>query len=157
LVSPESFARAVARRLAREGLLASSCAPLSDEVTRVADRLLSFAAALEPGEIKVFASECTLALPVAPGRGGRAGHLAAMVGPRLPKGVHLICLATDGRDGSSGYAGAHVTRDSFRGALRETRDALLRADTGPLHERLGTALHVPLGHNLADVLVLARA
>ena len=123
---------------------------------RVAERVLALAEALEPGEIRVFASECTLALPPAPGRGGRAGHLAALVGPRLPKGVQLVCLATDGRDGSSGYAGASVRCESFRGALRETRRAWLLADTGPLHERLGTALHVPLGHNLADVIVLAR-
>lgn len=156
LVSPESFARSIARRLRHEGRAASSSAPLADEVTRAAERLLSLAEALEPGEIRVFASECTLALPSAPGRGGRAGHLAALVGPRLPEGVRLVCLATDGRDGSSGYAGASVRRASFRGALRETREALLRANTGPLHEHLGTALHVPLGHNLADVVVLAR-
>jgi glycerate 2-kinase len=156
LVSPESFARAVVRRLRLEGRTASLRAPLADEITRVAERLDSLAEALQPGEIQVFASECTLALPPTPGRGGRAGHLAALVGPRLPRGVHLVCLATDGRDGSSGYAGASVRRDSFRGELRATRNALLRADTGPLHERLGTAIHVPLGHNLADLIVLAR-
>ncbi len=160
LLSPELFARRVAtwltQRLAPSQLTVGD--PLVGDVDEAAAWLTTASRALERGEVRVFPSECTLRLPQLAsqrGRGGRASHLAARVGPRLPAGVSLLCLATDGVDGASGHAGAWVRREDFPSAPR-VRAALRAFDTGALHEALGTSVAVPKGHNLADLVVLAR-
>jgi glycerate 2-kinase len=161
LLSPELFARRVARRLeARLGPGTSVTVgdAFTSDIHEVAPELVAASRALAAGEARVFASECTLRLPQLAserGRGGRASHLAALVGPRLPSGVSLLCLATDGVDGASGHAGALVRREDFTAASR-LREALRGYHTGALHDALGTSVVVPRGHNLADLVVLAR-
>ncbi len=162
LVSPEGLARDVTRRLRRAGLHALRCDPLVQEIGDAAESVLRHATELVAyagPAARVFASETTLRLPRLAGergRGGRASHLAALVGPRLPAGVSLLCLATDGVDGSSGHAGALVERSHFAQQGRALREALRDFNTGALHEALGTAVRVPLGNNLTDVVVLVR-
>lgn len=161
LLSPELFARRVAARLgARLGPRSAVRvgAAFINDIEQVASQLAAEARALAPGEARVFPSECTLRLPQLTserGRGGRASHLAALVGPRLPRGVSLLCLATDGVDGASGHAGALVRRGDLPAASR-VRQALRAYDTGALHDAHGTSVTVPRGHNLADLVVLAR-
>lgn len=162
LLSPELFARRVALRLrahlgpdarVRVGTVFMS------NIEDVAAQLAALGPALERGEAWVFPSECTLRLPQLGserGRGGRASHLAALVGPKLPAGVSLLCLATDGVDGASGHAGALVRREDFAGASSRVREALRAYDTGALHDALGTSVVAPRGHNLADLVVLVR-
>jgi hydroxypyruvate reductase len=75
----------------------------------------------------------------------------------LPKGVALLCAASDGVDGSSGSAGAIVTReDAERAGASAVNEALAAFDDARVHEALGT--HLPggaTGHNLTDVHILA--
>jgi len=70
----------------------------------------------------------------------------------------LLCAASDGVDGSSGGAGAMVSRERAR-ALSDAaiEEALDRFDDASIHRALGTQLAGgPSGHNLADLHVLAR-
>jgi glycerate 2-kinase len=76
----------------------------------------------------------------------------------LPADVVLLCAASDGVDGSSGSAGALVTRaDADRAGPRLIQAALHSFDDASVHEALGTRLPGgPTGHNLTDVHVVAR-
>jgi hydroxypyruvate reductase len=77
---------------------------------------------------------------------------------RLPGDVALMCAASDGVDGSSGAAGALVTRADAEQAGAQRIEAALRSfDDASVHEALGT--HLPGGsggNNLTDVHVVAR-
>ncbi len=157
LISPRSFAVRVARALARTGLGARVERAAASSLDALAIHLVARAHALASGEAIVLAAEPTLAVPRgARGRGGRASHLAVVVGPELPSGVTLLSLATDGVDGSSGHAGAEVSRATFRGNLRAARHALATFDAGAFVCDLGVHVDVPRGHNLTDVILLAR-
>lgn len=157
LVSPRSFARRVARGLERDGLRVTAPRIRTFALEELAATLVTIAERLAPREAVVIAAEPTLALPPGTrGRGGRASHLALVVGPRLPSGVELLALATDGVDGTSGHAGALVTSASFRGQVRAAARACAGFDSGTFARTLGAHVEVPRGHNLTDVIVLAR-
>jgi hydroxypyruvate reductase len=85
--------------------------------------------------------------------------VALLAARALPDDVALVCAASDGRDGSSGSAGAWVTAAAVRLVEAGRADgALARFDDAPLHVELGTALAwAETGTNLADVHVVARA
>lgn len=157
VAGPDDLARAVARALARRGFAARALPGDEGDVDAIAASRVACARRLAPGEALVIPSEPTVTLPAVKGRGGRAGRTALAAARSLPVGVALLCAATDGVDGTSGHAGALVTRDDFIDDAAAVDDALARFDDGPLHERLGTALPGgATGHNLTDVHVLAR-
>jgi glycerate 2-kinase len=158
LADPRALADAVARALETRGLHATVDEPEEGDGRTLADRRVARAQALAPGEAAVIACEPTLRLPAARGRGGRAGWVAMAAMQRLPKDVALLCAASDGVDGSSGAAGALVTRsDAERSVAGSIEAALAAFDDARVHETLGTHLPGgPTGHNLADVHVVAR-
>lgn len=156
---PEQLAEAVAGELrrcfARARVIEPSVAP-AEELAR---EYLARARRLRRGEAIARAAEPSLRVEAArPGRGGRATHLAMLVGRDLPEGVAFLAGASDGVDGSSGTAGA-VVDASLRAVA--SSDAIARAlaafDTGPILSSTGMALPLGLtGHNLADLHILAR-
>ncbi len=162
VASPDELARHVARELREAGLRVRVLAPSAAPVADLAAEYLELARRLRPGSAIVRAAEPSLEVPVSrarTGRGGRSTHLAALVGLSLPRGVRFIAAATDGVDGRSGTAGAHVDA-TFREHASESAivRALDRYDTGSLHRAAGTALDArPSGHNLADLHVLVRS
>jgi hydroxypyruvate reductase len=159
VADPAALARAVAEALELRGLRAIVEGLEEGDAREVADRRVARAGTLAPGEAVVVACEPTLRLPAQRGRGGRAGWVALAAAGRLPEGVTLLCAASDGVDGSSGSAGAIVTReDAERAGPDVVAEALAAFDDASVHERLGT--HLPgaaTGHNLTDVHVLVRA
>jgi hydroxypyruvate reductase len=159
LASPESLAAAIARALRARGFDAAAADAEGGPADEVARRRLDAACALAPGHALVVPCEPTVRLPARHGRGGRAGRVALLAGPSLPREVALACVASDGVDGSSGTAGAIVTRASFAAATRAAIDAALADyDDAALHRALGTALELgPTGTNLTDVHVLVRS
>jgi hydroxypyruvate reductase len=158
LADPAVLARAVAEALERRGLRAVVDEPDEGDARSIAERRAARAEALAPGEAAVIATEPTLALPPRRGRGGRAGWVALAAMARLPVDVALLCAASDGVDGSSGAAGALVTRaDAERAGAGAIEASLAAFDDATLHEALGTHLPGrPTGHNLTDVHVVAR-
>ena len=158
LAAPEALAREIAGALARRGLRAIIDPPDEGDARAVALARVARARALGPGEAAVIACEPTLALPAVRGRGGRAGWVALAAARGLPDDAVLLCAASDGVDGSSGAAGALVTRaDAERAGDAAVDEALAGFDDARLHEALGTRLPGgPTGQNLTDVHVVAR-
>ncbi len=158
VADPRALAETIARMLLRRGLRATVDEPDEGDARALADRRVARALALAPDEAAVIACEPTLRLPAARGRGGRAGWSALAAMARLPPDVALLCAASDGVDGSSGSAGALVTRaDAERAGAGAIEAALAAFDDARLHEALGTHLPGgPTGHNLTDVHVVAR-
>lgn len=159
IADPSSFGRAIAEDLTRQGLRAIVDDADEGDARAIVDRRLARAASLAPGEVAVIPCEPTIALPEPHGRGGRAGWIALAAMRRLPADVVLMCAASDGVDGSSGAAGAIVSRsDASRIDARAIDAAIAAFDDASIHRALGT--HVPggaSGHNLADAHVIARA
>ena len=158
VVGPNALAVAFARELALAGFAARVLVPTTSDARALAAETLELARALGPREAVVRSAEPSLRVDVTShGAGGRCTHVAALVARDLPPEVTFLAAASDGIDGSSGTAGAIVTRDSFpdRAALGA---ALAAFNTGPLHLARGTAL--PLGAtglNLTDLHALVRA
>ncbi|NUO49711.1 MAG: DUF4147 domain-containing protein [Polyangiaceae bacterium] len=153
---PEDFVTKMREVLEAEGLTTFDLPPTEDDVESLAHAYAGLAASLVRGQALVRAAEPTVVVPVKHKQGGRSSHLAALAAPLLPEGVALLCGATDGVDGSSGGAGAVVTRTSFdAGAAASAARAF---DTGKLHARAGTMLEStgPSGLNLCDIHVLVR-
>jgi glycerate 2-kinase len=160
ILAPDDLARIAAELLMKHGYGVRVLPPVSAEVQRMASEYRELAHGLTPGAAVVRAAEPLVAMGgVKPGRGGRAGHLAAVLAHTLPADVAFLCGASDGVDGASGTAGAIVDAD-FCAMIDEARcdEAIRRFDTAALHEEAGTALPGgPTGLNLADLHVLARA
>ncbi|MGA1848527.1 MAG: DUF4147 domain-containing protein [Thermoplasmatota archaeon] len=90
-----------------------------------------------------------------PGKGGRNSEMASSLIPLLKEGETVICLATDGKDGSWEGAGMIVDINTSRRGLRR---ALMTNDTGSYAERSGSAVITgPTGNNLGDVFILLRS
>ncbi|MEO6420653.1 MAG: DUF4147 domain-containing protein [Polyangiaceae bacterium] len=159
LVSPGDFASATASRLDVNGLRVRVLPPSIASVAMLVAEYTLLAKSLAPGEVVVRSAEPALSVDVGnPGRGGRAGHLAALVARHLPPDVVFLAGASDGVDGSSDASGAVVDAD-FVATVGPRYAALVAAfDTATAHELAGTALPGgPTGLNLADVHILARA
>jgi hydroxypyruvate reductase len=157
LADPPALARAVAEALARRGFKVAVDEADEGDARIVADRRVARASTLAPGDAVVIACEPTLRLPRSRGRGGRAGWVALAAMGRLPEDVALLCAASDGVDGTSGAAGAIVTREDAERAGPSAARALAAFDDASVHEALAT--HLPggaTGNNLTDVHVLVR-
>jgi len=160
LASPEALALSVARHLRERGLVVRVLAPSQASAEDLAAEYLARASRARGAFVRV--AEPSLTVPARAGRGGRASHLAALVGRGLSphRGVTFAAFASDGVDGRSSTGGAII--DEHFAARVEARlggaalaRALARFDTGPLHRAVGTALPgAPTGHNLADLHVL---
>jgi hydroxypyruvate reductase len=157
VAEPADLARAIIARLETEGLEVHAMPPSVDDVVELSKAYIGLASTLTRGQALVRAAEPVLRLPDARGRGGRSTHLAALVASGLPDDVVFLAGASDGVDGTSGTAGALVTKAALKDY--DVRGALARFDTSLLHQTAGTALisKGPSGLNLADVHVLARA
>ena len=155
VASPLDLALAAASRATAAGHRVRTLGPSLDPIERLADEYVALAATLAPGDVCVRVAEPSVRLPVAPGRGGRAGRLALMTWCRgLPADVALVCLASDGVDGSSGSAGGSVSGSAPSGATQ----ALEAFDDGPFLAAHDASLSLgPTGRNLLDVHVLLRA
>ena len=113
--------------------------------------------------IHVWGGEAPVRLPLGPGRGGRAQHLAGLLlllwnARGCPRPIEVLCAATDGLDGTSGAAGAWfdaaqgpldaATRDALRAALR-------RADVAAFWESLGQVVpSADTETNVMDLLIV---
>ncbi len=153
---PEDFVTTMREVLESEGLTVFDLPSTEDDVESLARAYAGLGGSLLQGQALVRAAEPTVVVPKAHKQGGRCSHLAALAGPLLPQGVALLCGATDGVDGSSGGAGAVVSRKSFdAGAASAAARAF---DTARLHRSAGTMLESagPSGLNLCDVHVLVR-
>ncbi len=160
ILSPDDLAKIAADTLMKLGFGVRTLPPLSAEVKGMASQYRALAHELQPGEAVVRAAEPLVAMGgVKPGRGGRGGHLAAILAHALPAGVAFLSGGSDGVDGASGAAGAIVDAD-FCAKVSEARcdEASRRFDTAVLHEEAGSAVAGgPTGLNLCDLHVLARA
>jgi glycerate 2-kinase len=152
---PDDFAKAVAQALATEGFHARMLSPTNADAGDLAHEYLRLAEGLAQGSAWVRAAEPGLAVThPSPGKGGRATHMAALVGRYLPAGFVFLAGASDGVDGSSDLAGAVVDADF--GALGDARIAAA-LDTATLHAEAETGIELgPTGKNFADVHVLVR-
>lgn len=154
VASPEHFAHHVAETLAPFGRVTVRGSIL-EPIEKAASRVVRIAHRLRPGEIAVYAAEPSVALPRRVGRGGRSCHLAALVARDLPEQVIVAAVATDGQDGSSGYAGAVVDRSLAKHPAFEP--AIRSFNTASLHREAGTAIETgPTGINFADLHIVMR-
>lgn len=161
IASPEALALSVAKLLRERGLVVRVLPPSQASAAELAAEYVARAARAAPCAL-VRVAEPSLAVPARAGKGGRATHVATLVGRALLplRSVVFAAFASDGVDGTSTTGGAIV--DERFASLVESRvsagaldRALARFDTGPLHRAAGTALPMaPTGHNLGDVHVL---
>jgi hydroxypyruvate reductase len=144
--------------LGRAGLRVRRLRASTAEAESLASEYAAAANKLGANEAIVRAAEPTLDVRERAGRGGRSSHIAALVAPRLPRGVVFMAAASDGVDGSSGLAGAIVDRESWSHLDASDVAASVAAfDSASLHARAGTAIRTaPTGHNFADLHVLVR-
>ena len=95
------------------------------------------------------------------GVGGRNGHLALLVAREIAgmTGVAFLSAGSDGVDGDTPAAGAVVDGGSWNRALAEGLEPaarLERFDSGPVHQKLGTAIVTGrTGTNFMDLQLLA--
>jgi glycerate 2-kinase len=131
---------------------------LTGDVADVARRAV---AALDGGLV-VASGEPTLALPPAPGQGGRACHLALHLA-RAIAGRAATCLVagSDGIDGTGPAAGAVVDGSTWARLAAAGVDgdaALAGCDSGAALAAIGaTVVTGPTGVNHADLLLLHGA
>ncbi|WP_394837227.1 glycerate kinase [Pendulispora rubella] len=160
VIEPELLAERGARALERAGWSAKVLPPSMAPVSELADDYARLARSLAPGQAVVRVAEPSLEVdPATAGRGGRSGHLAAVIAPRLPRDVAFLAGASDGADGTSSAAGA-VVDAAWAAAVDPSRRAehIARFDTAALHAGTGSAIVTgPSGVNLCDLHLLVRA
>jgi glycerate 2-kinase len=131
---------------------------LTGDVAEVARR----AVAATDGGLVVASGEPTLALPPAPGQGGRACHLALAIA-RAIAGRRVTCLVagSDGVDGTGPAAGAVVDGTTWAHLAAAGVDgdrALAACDSGRALAAIGATVESgPTGVNHADLLLLHGA
>jgi len=129
------------------------------EAARQVARYLRFAR----DGIHVWGGEAPVRLPPDPGRGGRAQHLAGLLlllwnARGWPRPLEVLCVATDGQDGTSGAAGAWF--DAAQGPLdasirADLRQALRKADIAAFWESLDQVVpSAETGTNVMDLLIV---
>jgi hydroxypyruvate reductase len=104
--------------------------------------------------------EPSIALPPAPGRGGRSTHLALLMAREIAglTGVAFLAAGTDERDGNSDGCGAVVDGGTWRRASEAglaPERALERADSASVLGALGAMVRGPGRSNLLDLHLLA--
>ena len=109
-------------------------------------------------EVHVWASETTVMLPPAPGRGGRCQSLAlaAALAIRDQPGLWVLAAGTDGTDGPGEDAGALVDGATVARGIGEGLDperSLRDADAGTFLESSADLVHTgPTGTNVMDLV-----
>ena len=112
--------------------------------------------------VHVWASETTVTLPPAPGRGGRCQSLALAAALEMRDGGHACLLAagTDGTDGPGEDAGAIVDAETVargRAAGLDPERCLRAADAGTFLEASGDLVHTgPTGTNVMDLVIALK-
>jgi glycerate 2-kinase len=158
VASPNDLAEAVALLLAEEGFAARVLPPSNVDAVELAAAYEAMCDELGPGSAVVRAAEPRLAVTATrPGKGGRASHIAALVGRRLREGFVFLAGASDGVDGTSGAGGAVVDASLRRIGDRRIEEALAGFDTASIHEEAGTVIRIgPSGMNFTDIHILCR-
>ncbi len=165
IVATNADARAAAARAAQAaGFRVVEDAMLITGDAAEAGRAVARASlALPPQTVLIRGGEATVTLPPAPGRGGRAQHLALAAAIALAgkRDVALLAAGTDGADGLTEDAGALVDGGTVaRGELGglDPQRALDAADSGSFLEAAGDLVHTgPTGTNVTDIVIAARA
>jgi hydroxypyruvate reductase len=153
----------MARSVAARSLASTIGAPvwmdpefLSGTVESVADRIVAELNVRQPAGY-VAGGEPVMVLPGAPGYGGRATHLAALLNRAL-RAANLpyagLVAGTDGSDGPTDLGGAFVDPAAIDDTLAH---AITTADTGTWAIQHGTAFRPgPTGTNVNDLVLLVR-
>lgn len=156
-VAAERAAQAAGFRIANDApLVTGDAAEAGRELARALSELPAHTVLIRGGEP-------TVRLPAAPGRGGRAQHLALAAAIALAgrRDVALLAAGTDGTDGPTDDAGALVDGETVaRGELGglDPKHALDAADAGSFLEAAGDLVHTgPTGTNVMDIVIAAKA
>lgn len=136
-------------------------APLSGDA-RVTGRQIAETLLAMPTGMAIYGGETVVTLPKQPGRGGRNQHLALAAAEVLAgyKGLFLLALGTDGRDGPTADAGALVDGGTvLRGAAAglDAKTCLDRADAGRFLSASDDLIRTgPTGTNVMDLVIGLR-
>ena len=156
---------AAEREARRRGLaVVREARRLDGEARAAGARLALRARRLTPGTVLLSGGETTVdrSSRRSEGRGGRCLELAlsAALGLEGDRPIHLLAAGSDGRDGSSGAAGAFADGSTVARARRRGRDperALDRHDTHTIFAALGDLFVTgPTGTNVGDWVFLIR-
>ena len=137
-------------------------APLAGTVFEVRDSICDRVLAVEsegPGLV-IAGGEATMVLPLQPGLGGRAQHLALLLAERIAgrANVQIMVAGSDGIDGNSKAAGAVVDGTTWRSLVQADLDpsgALERCDSARVLAAIGAQIVTgPTGVNHADLVVV---
>lgn len=157
VATPTLLAERVAEKLRSAGFRVSMVGERIASLEELVAEYGELARGLPKGSAIVAPCEPVLSVPAAAGEGGRAGHLALALLPKLPRDVAFLAGASDGVDGSSSLAGACVS-GAMAFEIAAVEAALATFDDAPMHRSLGSSLQTgPTGINLTDVHILARA
>ncbi|MEF8857005.1 MAG: MOFRL family protein, partial [Haloplanus sp.] len=119
----------------------------------VAEEVESTGNPLEPPAVVLSGGEATATVR-GDGVGGPNAEFALAAAVELPDAATLACVDTDGRDGSSDFAGAVVDGDTV-GDVRAARQALANSDAyGYLGHRDAVVSTGATGTNVNDLRVL---
>ena len=154
---------AAAREAARLGVrVARVSGRLAGESRRAGARLARLGARLPPGTALLAGGETVVTLGGRAGRGGRTLELALGAAVALEgfRGWTLLAASSDGRDGSSGAAGAWAGERTVARARRRGLDpasALARHDTRAFFAAAGDLFVTgPTGGNVGDWVFFVR-
>lgn len=137
---------------------------LAGDIEEVARAIDSGAEKLGPGQVLIAGGEPTVALPLQPGWGGRAQHLALLLARRwiAKRELSALIVGSDGIDGPgpNAPAGAFVDGTTWDAVYNRGVDpvaALERFDSGTALAAAGALVVTgPTGVNHADLVMVAR-
>ena len=163
IARPADARAAAAKTLRAAGLDVVEHPKLLEGDAPEAGRRIARAIVHEKPMAHVWASETTVTLPPAPGRGGRCQSLALAAALEIHEhaGVYVLAAGTDGTDGPGEDAGAIVDAGTVARGVAAGSDAercLRAADAGTFLEASGDLVHTgPTGTNVMDLVVALKA